>query len=291
MLVEIFYHIDEFCKDLKTSDQKKLLLSGNKKRNRQGNLLMSEIVTIIVYYHYSGYKTFKDYYQKHVLVHLKNDFNPLVSYNRFIELKPKALFILSLFVQMKKSGTCTGISIIDSFPIEVCHIKRASSHKTFNGIAKKGKTSVGWFYGLKLHATINHLGEILSFVLTPGNIIDNNPRVVEKITQNFFGKLIGDKGYIGRAKDLARRGIQLLHRLRKNMKQVPIFALDALLLAKRALIETVGGLLKQQFSLEHTRHRSKENFLVHIFSTIAAYSFKAVKPSININVLQPFLIA
>ena len=93
---------------------------------------------------------------------------------------------------------CTGVSFIDSFSLNVCHNRRIYSHKVFKGIAQRGKTSVGWFYGFKLHIIINHGGEIISFYITSGNVADNNEKVLKKLTQKLFGKLYGDKGYIVR---------------------------------------------------------------------------------------------
>ena len=112
MLVELFYHIDEFCKIFSKNISKKSLTGDNKTRNREGKLSLSEIMTICAYYHYSGYKTFKDYYCKHVLIHMQSDFKELVSYNRFIELKPRTVFPLALFAKLFCSSSCTGISFI-----------------------------------------------------------------------------------------------------------------------------------------------------------------------------------
>jgi hypothetical protein len=127
---------------------------------------------------------------------MKGDFHALVSYNRFIELRQKAFLPLLIFLKLNGLRQCTGISYIDSFPLEVCHVKRASSHKIFKGIAQKGKSSTGWFYGFKLHLVINHQGEVVAFCITPGNIADNNECVLIKLTKKLFGKLFGDRGYL-----------------------------------------------------------------------------------------------
>ena len=126
-LVEIFCAADDFCKQFERNQ--KLLTNGSGKRNRAFSLSLPEILTILIYFHSSGYKTFKEYYEKHVLVNMKSDFSGQVSYNRFIELKQKALMPLMLFAHHRVGATkCTGISFIDSFPLKVCHNRRIHSH-------------------------------------------------------------------------------------------------------------------------------------------------------------------
>lgn len=289
MLVEIFYHIDEFCKIFEKELDKKSLTENGNLRDRKGQLSLSEIMTICIYYHYSGYKTFKDYYCKHVLVHLQPEFPGLVSYNRFVELKAMTVLPLILFAKAC-AGKCTSVSFIDSFALKVCHNKRIYSHKLFKNIAQRGKTSMGWFYGFKIHFVINHFGQIIDFHLSAGNISDNDENVLAKLTQNIFGKLIGDRGYIVRSEifeNLYQLGIQLITKIRKNMQNKLILFFDKLLLRKRGTIESVIGNLKEDFSIEHTRHRSTTNFLSHVFSALVAYAFKPEKPSIvNSNIIQ-----
>jgi len=159
-LISIFCEIDDFCKEFLTQ-----IKIGEKKRVRKMNLTMSEVMTLSLWYHYSGYTTFKDYYSKHVQEYLKNEFPTLVSYNRFIELRKTIIMPMLIFLCTRKLSICTGISFIDSFKLEACHVKRSSSHKTLRSVAKKGKTSMGWFYGMKVHIIINHYGEIITFYL------------------------------------------------------------------------------------------------------------------------------
>jgi len=280
MLTEIFYEIDNFCNFLEKETQTKLL-GENQIRKRSYSLTMSEIMTITVFYHYSGYKTFKDYYLKNVVIHMQKEFKNLVSYNRFIELQRLAMVPMMLFFKSEGLSKCNGISFIDSTPLKLCHIKRQYSHKLFKNIASKGKTSVGWFYGFKLHFVINDQGQIINCYLTPGNVSDNNKNVIEKISKNLFGKLVADKGYIGSFNRLFEKGIQLIHKLRSNMKNKLMLMQDKLLLRKRGIIESVGNILKNTFNIEHTRHRSRINFFNNIFSSLIAYAFKPSKPKIT----------
>lgn len=283
MITEQFYYIDEICKEFEREIGKSLL--GKKKRNRKKKMSLSEVITICVYFHSSGYKTFKYFYHGCVLNgELRKCFPNAVSYTRFLELKRDSMIFFALMAHFLNFAGCTGVSFIDSFPLEVCHVKRASGNKTFKGSAKKGKTSVGWFYGFKLHVVINHKGQILSFIITPGNVPDNSPSVVTKLAENLLGVLIGDKGYISKKlfEELWQNGVKLVTKIRKNMKNKLVFLEEKLLLKKRGLIESVGNILKRILSVQHTRHRSKTNFLVNVFSGLIAYSFREKKPSINV---------
>lgn len=284
MLVKIFYEIDEFCKQFEKQFSIKLLTSGNGIRKRSFNMELCEVMTISVFYHQSGYKTFKDYYEKHVLIYLRSEFPHLVSYNRFLELRNKAVVPLLAFILLRALNPCTGTSYIDSFPLNVCHPRRQSSHKVFKGLAQKGKTSTGWFYGFKLHLVINHKGEIITFYITSGNVADNNETLLLKLTKNLFGKMFGDRGYLINPdlfKKLYGKGVQVITRIRKNMKNKLMPLDDKLLLLKRGVIESVGSILKESLSLEHSRHRSIFGFFCHVFSTIINYNFREKKPNIE----------
>lgn len=280
LIVYIFCEIDDFCKFLVTTDLKKLI-QPRMQRIRKRRLTLSEILSIQVFFHYSGAKNFKDFYTKTHTDFLKSNFPQLVSYTRFLELKNEATFFMALFAKYKNQNKSTGVSYIDSTALKVSHVKRSGSHKTFKNFAKKGMTSMGWFYGFKLHVVINHKGEILDFEITAGNVSDGNKDLIDRLTNNVKGVLVADKGYIGRAKDLLKKGIKLLHKPRSNMKKVPIDPIEAALLKSRALIESVFGVLKNTFSLEHSRHRSILGGIIHIASTLAAYALKPSKPSIK----------
>jgi len=282
-LEEIFYESDEFCKDFEKQFEINLLTDGEGKRKREFCLSMSEIMTIAIYYHESGFKTFKDFYEKHVEIHMRRDFREIPKYNRFLELRKNALLPLCIFAHLKTMGICTGKSIIDSFPLKVCHVKRRYSHKVFKGLAKLGKTSVGWFFGFKLHVAINPAGEILAFCITPGNVADNNETVLMKITKKLSGKLFGDKGYLinkNLFEKLYMNGIRIVTKIRANMKNKLMDMEDKLFLRKRGLIESVGNILKGVLSVEHSRHRSVFGFLGHVMTALIAYDFRENKPSV-----------
>lgn len=279
MLVKIFCEIDDFCKFFENQNEIKFL-GEPKKAGRKQLLSASEILTICVYFHASGFKNFKVYYQTMIQGFLKSAFSSTVSYNRFIELRQKYMPLLVIYSKIKSLGSCDGISIIDSCKLQVCHIRREYSHKVFKGIATKGFSSTGWFYGFKLHLIINRIGEIISFYVTPGNIADNNHDVLDVLTKDIFGKLIGDKGYLGAFEKLYAQGIELIHRIRKNMKNKLMNIYDKVLLRKRGVVESVIGILKEENTIEYSGLRSFFGFIAHICGSIIAYSFRTIKPVI-----------
>jgi hypothetical protein len=165
-ILPIFCDIDDFCLFFEPIWKQRLLVAHERQRNRPSTLCLSEVMTIIVLFHSSGYRNFKTYYTAHVLKHMAGAFPRLVSYNRFVELMPSALVPLCGYLQTRK-GECSGISFIDSTSLKVCHNRRIHSHQVFRDCARRGKTSVDWFYGFKLHLVTNDCGELLSLRLTP----------------------------------------------------------------------------------------------------------------------------
>ena len=286
-VTEIFFIIDEFDKNFEkiVSDHSLVQNTDLKQRNRKSTLSDSEVMTILILFHSGHYRDLKHYYINHVKKHMKDEFPQTVSYNRFIELQKKVVVKLAIFLKMFCLGKCTGISYIDSTPIRVCHIKREKQHKVFKGFAQKGQCSLGWFYGFKLHLIINDKGEILDFIITPGNIDDRKPLSDMNLHKRIFGKLFGDKGYI--SKDLFEQlfidGVHLITKIKKNMKNSLMLLQDKIALRKRALIETVNDELKNICQVEHTRHRSFDNFITNLLSGLIAYSFFDKKPSINLQ--------
>jgi hypothetical protein len=284
-ITEVFVKVDDFCNIFKNEYTKTQLpiSSDVKKRNRETGLCDSEIITLLIAFQGGQFRNFKHFYVNYVMVHLQNDFPELVSYNRFIELSHRHAIVFMLFLNYRCMGECTGISFIDSTVLRVCHNKRIKRNKVFKGIAEVSKSTMGWFFGFKLHLIINDKGEILSFYLTKGNVDDRNTKAITEMTKELFGKLFGDKGYISKALSdlLWGNGIQLITTVKKNMKSKALSNEEKLLLRKRSVIETVNDELKNICQVEHTRHRSINGFLLNIMGAIAAYSFFPKKPSIK----------
>ncbi|MDR2570630.1 MAG: IS982 family transposase [Oscillospiraceae bacterium] len=284
LLVEIYCDIDDFCKAFEEYWHSHLV-SGGKSAIPKCAMSLSEIMTIVVYFHLSGLRTFKWYYNRQICEQLKDCFPKRLSYNRFVEVMQSAIVPLTVYMISKRLGKCKGISFIDSTSISVCHNKRISRNKVFDGIAKMGKTSVGWFHGFKLHLTVNDEGEILSLCITPGNVDDRDEKIIMHLTKELFGKLFGDRGYISQPlfEKLWDKNVQLITRIKKNMKNRLMDMCDKILLRKRAIIETVNDFLKNICQIEHSRHRSTANFMLNMISGLAAYSFLPKKHSLGIQ--------
>ena len=193
--------------------------------------------------------------------------------------------MLAIFIKGVLLGKCTGVAYVDSTPLRVCKQQRILIHKTFKGIAKRSKCSLGWFYGFKLHLIINDRGEILNVMFTPGNVDDRQPLYSENFIEKVKGKLCGDKGYLGKQlfEFLFMNGIQLVTKVKNNMKNSLMSVTDKIMLRKRAVIESVNDELKNIAQIEHSRHRSFENFITNALSAIAAYCFFPKKPSISLE--------
>jgi transposase len=248
-------------------------------------------MTILIHFHQSHYRNFKAYYIEYVLERLRPEFPGLVSYNRFVEFIPSVLVPLCVYLRTRCLGTCTGISFIDSTALAVCKNPRIRSHQVFAGLAERGKTSTGWFFGFKLHLVFNDRGELLNLMLTPGNVDDRKP--APKLVRKLFGKLFGDKGYLSKAlrDELFRTfSVELVTGVRSNMKNVLMPLMDKILLRKRAIVETIIDQLKNISQIEHSRHRSPANFLVNLLCGVIAYCRQPKKPSLGLGTL-PALVA
>lgn len=277
-LTTLYCNVDDFWKFFRNEWEKHLIESNKPKHGPEPELSISEMMTIVILFHQSNYRTFKHFYF-YVCNHFRKEFPKLISYSRFVYLM-KNLFVPLFAYLLFRRGEITGIAFIDSTSIAVCHKKRIQRNKVFKGLAKRGKNTSGWFYGFKLHLIINDKGEILAFQLTPGNVADVS--IAETLSKGIVGKLFGDKGYISSklAKSLFERGLELFTSIRSNMKQKLMSLEDKILLRKRSLIETVNDQLKNISQIEHSRHRSIWNFLVNMISGIVAYGHQAKKPSI-----------
>lgn len=278
-ITELYSFIDDFCK-IYFEYKKRKLLPSLKLRNRDCRMSLSELLTIVIMYHTSYAKNFKYFYKTCIEYIYKNDFPRALSYNRFIELIPRLFIPLNILIHLLL-GETSGTYFIDATTIKICHNQRRYSNKVFKGLAKQGKSSMGYFYGFKLHLVINERGEVIALKITKGNVDDRAP--VHKLTKGLTGTLYADKGYIKQNLfvSLYKRGLKIVHGIKKNMQNKLMSLKEKTLLKKRNIIETVFDYLKNKMNLEHTRHRSPINAFVHILSTLVAYTLKKNKPSIT----------
>ena len=277
-LIEIFLKVDDFC----------LAAERWAKANKihcsacQGRLTISEILTILIFYQHSGYKCFQYYYESGILGHWSSCFPKAVAYHRFLDFIPRCfnhLFVLA-HVQCAEAAR-TGTYFADSKKLPVCDNRRIGSNWVFKEVAKRGKSSTGWFYGLKLHLIINNLGEVVNFLITPANVADNNEKVLLQLFEGVQGECYADKGYLSKLMGmLFQKGLHLITKVRKNMKNQLMKLHQRLWLVKRAVIESVNDLLMSVFDIDHTRHRSPLNAMCHILAGLVAYGFYDDKPSV-----------
>jgi hypothetical protein len=295
IITAIYCDVDDFSKAFKEYCTIHLLpgSGADKELFPKSSITLSEIMSIVILFHLSQYRTFKWYYKNLVCKHWREYFPHLPSYNRFVELMRVSLLPLTVYMMKCRVGKCTGISFIDSTTLDVCDNRRIHAHRVFGGLAQRGKSSTGWFYGFKLHLIINDRGEILSFCLTPGNVDDRHMELIRRLTKDLYGKLFGDKGYLSAKlfEQLFGERITLITKVKKNMKNVLMDLSDKVLLRKRAVIESVNDFLKNICQIEHSRHRSPVNFLVNLVAGLVAYSFLPNKPSLHLGQLPSFLSA
>ena len=280
-ITALYCCLDDFCKVFADWEAHQLIPSPTR-RQRSGKLSRAEMLFIMVLFHLSPYKNFKTFYLYGIGCQHRACFRALPHYDRFVSLMPR-LFTPLMVLLHSLSGEETGLYFADSSKLAVCHNRRIDRHRVFDGLAGRGKTSMGWFFGLKLHVVINHKGEIMAVKITPGNIADST--VLDEITQHLSGKVCADKGYIGRALFLKlwQRGLHLITGIRRNMRNHLMLLGDKIMLRKRFVIETVFDILKCEMGLEHTRHRSPVNAMVHVLSCLVAYAYRPGKPSISRN--------
>lgn len=278
-IVKIFYFLDEFCKVYEDWERHRLLPRMNCSK-RKPSMALSEMLTIVVCYHLSGYKCFKYYYQSDICIKHRSCFPALVSYNRFVELMPRLYLALQLLMHMM-SGDETGIYFMDSTSLNVCHNRRINRNKVFSGIAERGRSTMGWFFGFKLHVVINHKGELMAAKVTKGNVDDRKP--VPELVKNLCGVVAADKGYLSKElfAKLYTQGLKLLTGIRKGMKNHLVQIYEKIILRKRFLVETVFDCLKNQCNINHSRYRSPANACINILASLAAYCFKNNKPHLK----------
>lgn len=284
---EIFCFIDDFAKLYEQSERKHLSPS-NRQRYLEPNTSLGELLTIMVIFYtsyaknFKYFKYFKYFYKSYIEYFYIKDFPKAVSYNRFIELIPRLFIPLNILLHLLFDEE-TGRYFIDSTTIKACHNKRRYRNKVLAGLAKSGRSSMGYFYGFKLHVIINHKGEFMDLKMTKGNVVYRAP--VPELSRGLTGVIGADKGYIRQIylSNYMSQGFEMIYSIKKNMKNKLMDLSEKILLRKRSIIESVFDYLKNKVEIEHTRHRLFINAFVHIISIIVAYSLKKHKPSINFS--------
>ncbi len=289
-ITKLFCDFDDFCQNAEQTFKNSFPEAPNSPA-WPSKFSLSEVVTILIWYHnINGFRNLKSFYKLYIETSYGRSLFPnVVSYSRFVELIPLGLIPLMNFMKTR-IGSGTGISFVDSTKIVVCHNKRINSNKVFKNLAARGKSTMGWFYGFKLHLVINDKGEILACKVTPGNVDDRQP--IPELTAGLTGKIFGDKGYISEklTKLLLEGGLQLITPIKKNMQNKLLPLIDKIILRKRSIIETINDLLKNNCNIDHSRHRSPLNFMVNIISGLIAYTYRYKLPTLNFSLADRELL-
>ena len=282
-VIQTFCEIDDFIISCEQFVEGKLIGSKSPHAVHEPGISASEMMCIELLYHLSGFKCFQYYYEQGVKKGaLQSYFPNAPSYNRFVQLKPRILSLMALYLNCCRLGRLCGLYYAGSTSIAVCHNRRIHSNKVFAGKAKRGKTSTGWFYGFKLFLVVNAFGEIIKVMFTGANIADNNINQMLKLFDKLQGWLFADKGFINQSafEQLMQKGLQVITGIRTNMKNKLMNFNQKLLLKKRGMIESINDILKTVCDIEHTRHRSPINALLNVFAGICAYTFLERLPNI-----------
>ena len=145
-----------------------------------------------------------------------------MSYNRFVELLSSVALPLAVFVKTNCLANGTGIAFIDSTSIKVCKNKRIKRNRVFRDTAELGKTTMGYFFGFKLHLIVNDKGELINFIITKGNVDDREPLKNERFVNDLKGKLFADKGYISKVLGqlLFSNGLHLITNIKEQHEKL-----------------------------------------------------------------------
>ena len=271
-IVEVYCLVDNFVKVIESKIAKS-------PAGRKSMLSKTDYVVLAIFKQECGIKTTKQLYN-FVIEYMQKDFPPFPSYQQFndgIKATFKYFVMIAWALSKMTRQRASKYHIVDSTPLPVCNNQHRFVARLFKGIARPGKNLNGWFWGFKLHLIINHNMEIESI-----RISDGSTRDIDVLEGDFIdmitGWLVGDKGYLGKekAKKLAARGIRLITKPRKNMRQYPTTPTQNYILSKRQSIESMFSFLKHRLSAVNGYARSIESFFVNVFSAIVTYTFNRI---------------
>lgn len=247
------------------------------------DLTDAELVTLALWRFHTGFSDWKHAYLCYV-THYTKEFPKLPSYKNFItginRVAVKALWVLAALMYLARKDNML-LKIIDSSALPVCKNKRISSHKVMKQFASRGKTSQGWYYGMKLHLVIDTLGSLLSVRITTGSIQDR--KVTLSMLSRLFGIILADAGYcsLPLKTKLFHLGKDFVTAVRNNMRQL-MTKEQHQLLKRRQWVEVVLSSIKDRMKMATSLPRSVTGMLAHYIYTLLAYqtfkvlNFKAI---------------
>jgi len=278
ILLLIYCFADDFVKMIFNNIKYALKRPGqNNPPIKKHNLSIAEICALAIFRFFTGHRNWKDFY-RHVKTYHGTDFPNLPSYQNFLDAVNRLSGLAGILSQafmdvFKKITPEESNKFADSTRLRVCDIKREFSHKVAKNIATKSKSTMGWFYGFRLHIISNELLHILNFKITTATVDER--AALEMMWNDIFGMIIADAGYIGKdwKEKAAALGKNLFTSVRKNMKKIMSEAQHQLF-RMRQKVEIVFSVLKLRLGLETTLPRSELGYLSHYLWCITSYQFK-----------------
>lgn len=281
-LLQLFCIVDTLVREV-LFHTSSLPESGNT-LGRPHNLSISEAVTISLYRFLFPWTDFKHYYGFVQNYHTKEfpnapHYDNMLSYQK--QLLPFFTKLLGILIAINRSAfknKKVRIMCVDGSPLPVCVNKRIFHHKVMKQVSARGKSTMGWFYGMKLHILVDERGNLLGVTITPGNV-DERTQVKKLVGDITNSLLIADAGYV---KELLKQelfeknGIQFVTGVKRTMKKLMSCEQHSVLRA-RQLVETVIGSVKHRLGMTFRLHRSIAGYQVHFVLTLIAYTlFKSL---------------
>jgi len=224
-----------------------------------------DAITLAIFKQSSGIATKKSLFK---IIAPKCSYKTLVvSINRTMELLKKIIG----FIAISNRFNSHIVKHVDSTDLPVSTLRKSRSHKTMKTLATYSKSSKGWFYGLKLHLSVDLKGKIVAVHFTTGN--KSEREILKIMNKNVFGIFVADAGYVS---EKLEREFYLEHQrmlltcMRTNMKKIATFD-DIELLKTRMRIEDHFGNLKQFHNLISTCCRSIQGYLTNYLSSVLSY--------------------
>jgi transposase len=278
ILLMIYCFVDDFLKGIVKNIRYALERPGkNRPPIKKHNLSLAELISLAIFRFFTGHRNWKDFYQ-HLKTYHQKDFSRLPKYGNFLyainKLSPFANLMLQAFMNIFQKLTGENkLKFADSTKLKVCDIKREFSHKVCYGIASKSKSTMGWFYGFRLHIICNELMQLLKIKITTAAFDER--KGLEMMWNNIFGMIVADAGYVGKnwqkkAQDL---GKHLFTAVKANMKKL-MTAIEWQILKMRQCVESVFSVLKLRLGIETTLPRSPLGYMAHYLWCLTAYQLK-----------------
>ena len=284
-LYHIFDQIDNLLKTMSTSLRRKLLSDLRPKGGRPPGLSLQAILALGIFRFATGVKDVKHFHRK-LLSSYSEELGRIPNYGNFNTLMnqatPYVIFLLQWICYLNKSKQ-DGLTFMDSTSLKVCENKRIFDHQVCEGLAERGKSSMGWFFGFKLHVVCDSLGRLASLLLTPGNTDDR--KFVLKLLKGLKGLCIADAGYVSKKlmQELYQQGLLLLTDVRNAMKRLMTETQHALL-KQRQRIEGVFSCLKHRLKAEASIARSPLGYLSRCLYACLTF---ALSKELEMNNLLP----